>query len=58
LIVAHAASTRVRQSTGEGGVEKGAAELVGFASYRRDGRGGGVKAGELLLENPDYFCLL
>jgi hypothetical protein len=48
----------VRQSTGEGGVEKGAAELVGFGAHGGDGRGGGVKAGELLLENPDYFCLL
>jgi hypothetical protein len=48
----------VRQSTGEGGVEKGAAELFGFAAHGGDGRGGGFKAGELFLENPDYFCLL
>jgi hypothetical protein len=48
----------VRQSTGEGGVEKGAAELVGFGAHGSDGRGGGVKAGELLIQNPHNLLLL
>jgi hypothetical protein len=47
----------VRQSTGEGGVEKGPAELVGFAAHGSNGHSDGVEAGELLFKNPDNLLL-